>query len=153
MLSKLGIILRSPGGDSIHQCPVENFKLNPWWVTGFLDDEGCFYVFVRKKKNYKLGWQVEPRFTIALHKKDQSILKQILKFFGVGRIYKQGAEALQLKVENLKGLEIILNHFDKFPLKTKKRSDFKLLKMVIIKIKRKEHLTLLGLQAILAIRA
>ena len=122
-------------------------------MTGFLDDEGCFYVFVRKKKNSKLGWQVEPRFTIALHKKDQSILKQILKFFGVGRIYKQGAEALQLRVENLKGLEIILNHFYKFPLKTKKRSDFKLLKMVIIKIKRKEHLTLLGLQAIVAIRA
>ena len=44
-------------------------------------------------------------------------------------------------------------HFNKYLLKTKKQADFKLFIMVIEKIQRKEHLTLSGLQAIVAIRA
>ena len=56
-------------------------------------------------------------------------------------------------MQSLKELETVINHFYKFPLNTKKKSDFKLLKMVIIKIKRKENLTLAGLRKIVAIKA
>ena len=135
------------------QCSVENFNIDPWWVTGFLDGEGCFHVSITENKNYQLAWQVRPRFQIGIHVKDKALLEDVKNYLRVGKIYKSGPELIQLKVQSLKQLETVINHFDKFPLKTKKRSDFKLLKMVIIKIKRKEHLTLLGLQAILAIRA
>ena len=56
-------------------------------------------------------------------------------------------------MQSLKELETVINHFEKFPLNTKKRSDFKLLKMVVIKLKRKEHLTEDGLRKIVAIKA
>ena len=45
-----------PCGDSCPQCSVENFQPDPWWVTGFVDGEGCFHVSVTQNKNYKLGW-------------------------------------------------------------------------------------------------
>jgi hypothetical protein len=31
------------------------FKLNPYWVTGFVDAEGCFYVRLVRSKNHKIG--------------------------------------------------------------------------------------------------
>ena len=50
-------------------------------------------------------------------------------------------------------LETVINHFQKFPLLTKKRADLKLLIMIVEKMKRKEHLTDEGLIKIVAIRA
>ena len=153
MFTQLVTILRSPGGDSTHQCSVENFKLDPLFVTGFIDGEGCFQVTITQRKDLKLGWAIVPRFSIALHVKDKPILVAIKKSLGVGKIYKERSESSQLRVENFKKLETVINHFHKFPLITKKRADFELLKRVYIKMKRKEHLTLEGLRQIVAIRA
>ena len=72
------------------QCSVENYKLDPWWVTGFVDGEGCFYVSVRKNKDSNHGWRVEQRFTLVLHKKDEALLQKIKSSLGVGKIYKYG---------------------------------------------------------------
>jgi len=47
----------------------------------------------------------------------------------------------------------IIPHFDKFPLKTKKYSDYLLFKKVVEIIQRGEHLTIEGLQQIINIRA
>lgn len=44
-------------------------------------------------------------------------------------------------VNSQKELEVVINHFDKFPLITKKRADYLLFKRVFILIKNKEHLT------------
>jgi hypothetical protein len=30
-------------------------KLNPHWITGLVDAEGCFYVRLARSKNYKTG--------------------------------------------------------------------------------------------------
>ena len=53
---------------------VENLNLNPWWVTGFVDAEGCFHVSVTEGKDRKLGWAVVPRFYIGLHIRDKGPL-------------------------------------------------------------------------------
>ena len=71
----------------------------------------------------------------------------------MGKISKCEPELILLRVQSLKELETVRNHFQKFPLITKKRADYKLFQMVIITIKRKEHLTYEGLRKIVAIRA
>ena len=71
----------------------------------------------------------------------------------VGTIYKLGEQYIQLKVFSVKDLNIIINHFDKFPFPTKKRSEYELWKQVFNIIKNKEHLTKEGLRKILAIKA
>jgi hypothetical protein len=44
-------------------------KLNPWFVTGVTDAEGCFNVTVTKSSG-SVGWRVQARFIIELHVKD-----------------------------------------------------------------------------------
>ena len=40
------------------------FKLNPYWVTGFADAESSFGVVVSKNKQLKIGWNVGISFSI-----------------------------------------------------------------------------------------
>ena len=128
-------------------------KLDPNWVTGFVDGEGCFTVSIVKNKNFKVGWRVKPSFTIVLHERDQAVLKRLKNFFYAGKIYYHGPQSIELRVQSIKELEWVIKHFQKYPLKTKKFYDLNLLILVVENMKRKEHLTLSGLQAIVAIRA
>ena len=123
------------------KCSEENFKLNPWWLSGFIDGEGCFHVSITPRNNRKLGWEVKPSFHIRLHRKDQPVLDKICKLLKVGCIYEKGPSAVEFNVKSFQDLESVINHFDKYPLLTKKRADFDLLKKVLILMKRKEHLT------------
>jgi hypothetical protein len=57
-------------------------------------------------------------------------------------------------VQSIKDLtNVIIPHFDKYPLITQKRVDFLLFKMVVELMNAKEHLTIQGLRKILGIRA
>jgi len=60
--------------------------LDPWFISGFSDAEGCFLVLIRKSPKNLLGWQLEVNFTINLHARDLDLLKLIKAYFGVGRI-------------------------------------------------------------------
>lgn len=96
---------------------------------------------------------VKPRFIIGLHVKDKPSLQQIQRTLGVGKLYQQGPSAIQLRVENIRELERVINHFKKFKLITKKEQDFELFCKIIYIIKRGEHLTPEGLSKIVAIKA
>ena len=128
-------------------------KINPWFITGFTDGEGNFLISVTKNNKSSIGFKVALFFSIGIHVKDKSLLQKIRNLLSVGTIYKLGEQSIQLKVFSVKDLNIIINHFDKFPLKTKKRSEYELWKQVFNIIKNKEHLTKEGLLKILAIKA
>jgi hypothetical protein len=60
----------------------------------------------------------------------------------------------EYRVSSLSQLtNVIIPHFDKYFLITKKRADYELFKSVIGKMNNKEHLTKTGLQEIVNIRA
>ena len=81
-------------------------------------------------------------------------MELIQKFFGVGKITPLTKDSVQFKVTSLKDIiNVIIPHFDKFPLITQKRADFELLKLIVEMMSRKEHLTIEGLQQIVNIRA
>ena len=50
-------------------------------------------------------------------------------------------------------INIIIPHFEKYPLITQKKSDFILFKQIINLMNNKEHLTLEGLKKIIALKA
>jgi hypothetical protein len=50
-------------------------------------------------------------------------------------------------------INVIIPHFEKYPLLTQKRADFILFKEVVKKIEKKEHLTIEGLKDIVNIKA
>ena len=127
--------------------------LDPNWVTGFVDGEGCCLLTIRTDKRLKTGWAVEPGFSLGLHVKDKPLLEKIQKQLGVGKIYKHGPRGYIFQVRTFKDLNTLIKHFDSYPLKTKKFTDFKGLKIIMMKFKNKEHLTPEGLRDIVAIRA
>ena len=131
--------------------------LNPWWVTGFIDGEGCFHISIFPRKSSKVGWQVKLVFTITLNGKDYVLLEEIRNFFGqVGTINfkeKTMESSVQWRVESVKDLIKIVDHFCKYPLITEKYSDWKLFKKAFNLVQRSEHLTYEGLREIVAIKA
>jgi hypothetical protein len=56
-------------------------------------------------------------------------------------------------VQSLRGLNVIVNHFERYPLLTKKREDFLLFAQVVALMNQKKHLTLLGLHEIISLKA
>ena len=128
-------------------------NLDPWFVTGFCDGESCFYVGVPKSNKSKIGYNVELIFTLALHEKDRDILEQIKNYFGVGYITQHGKNTLQYRVKSVKDLNLIVEHFENYPLQTTKHVHFILWSRVLNMIENKEHIVESGLLEILAIKS
>jgi len=128
--------------------------LNPYFVTGFSDAEASFIILILKEPRNTSNWTVKTRFSIGLHKKDTEILELIKSYFGgVGTILKQNENSVQYRVGSLKDLnEKIIPHFDNYTLITKKKADFIIFKKIINLMNNKEHLTLEGLQKIVAMK-
>jgi hypothetical protein len=134
----------------------EQFKLDPWFVTGFVDAEGSFSITVIKDPRYKAGYRVEALFSISLHKKDVRILELIQAFFGgAGKInFETKRNVVSYLIRSKKELAgILLPHFDQFPLITQKWGDYILFKEAFELISKDAHLTEEGLKQIVAIKA
>ena len=127
------IICSSMFKRSIHIISSVRTNLNPGFVTGLVDAEGCFTLGFFKSDKYKLGYQIQSIFKITLpfrpglapvlgrrDKKDLYLLSQVQDYFGVGKITEHGNTTLQYTVKSLKDLEIIIAHFDKYPLLSQK---------------------------------
>lgn len=70
----------------------------------------------------------------------------------MGKIYKY-KNILQFRVESIKELKVIVNHFYNFPLITNKRADYELFRKTYDIVISKEHLNENGLKKIVALKA
>ena len=84
VLSK-SVIEKRLFSSQVHPSTSNNFKINPSWVTGFVDAEGCFTIIINRSNNLKVGWRVRTYFIIGLHVKDRVLLENIKNFFGYSR--------------------------------------------------------------------
>lgn len=97
--------------------PVQ-LSLNNSWFSGFVDAEGCFNVYVAKNnKDVSLRFIVDQREGALFFNE----LKHILNY---GSIYNRKNNNSRYAVSNLNSLGIIINYFNKFTLRTKKRLAF-----------------------------
>lgn len=128
-------------------------RINPWFITGFIDAEGCFSIRIRKTTKTRVGWYAEAVFSIGLHGRDLALLQEIQTYFGgVGRI--SVGKNCGFFVSSIKDLtNIIIPHFVKYPLISKKQGDFLLFKSAVEMINGKEHLTTEGLLKLVSIKA
>jgi hypothetical protein len=129
-------------------------SLHPYFITGFTDGDGCFTVKILKSKRLKSGWDVQLCFQITAHRKDRALLEMIRAYFGgVGSITKEREDTIQYRVSSIKDFNVIINHFDNYPLLTQKQADYLLFKSIVELCIDKEHLTQDGLYKILNARA
>lgn len=131
---------------------LPNNQLHPYYITGFVDGEGCFSINVRPRPNRDKGYAVELVFKITLSSKDKFLLEKIQNFFNVGKLLSQGS-SISYCVRSLKDLQVIINHFDNYPLITNKWSDYQLFKQVFEIMEQKEHLNSEGLNKIVSLKA
>jgi hypothetical protein len=136
-----------------HKKNINRNSLNSWWITGFADAEGSFYISITKNSKYSSGYCVQVYFHLHLHNKDLALLSNIQASLGVGKIYKDGLFYSNYQVSSIKDLSVIIDHFALYPLITHKLSDYLLFKQAVELIKRGEHLTIEGLNKIVAIKA
>ena len=124
-------------------------KLEPEWVTGFVDGEGCFHVSVNAHPEMKAGFQVLPEFTVVQHERDAKLLHALKEFFGCGVVRKNHGDRLAFRVRGHEHLrDRIVPFFDEHPLQTQKRFDFLKLKEVVRRMERGDHLELEGIEGI-----
>lgn len=135
------------------KCLVAGSEINPWFLTGFTDAEGCFSIKIQQNAKLKTKWRVRPVFTITLNIKDLALLESIKKSLGVGRISKNGDKAVMYAVDSIKEIPVIINHFDKYSLVTQKLSDYLIFKKCFDIIKEGNHLTEEGLLEIIGLKS
>jgi hypothetical protein len=128
----------------------------PLFITGLFDAEGSFVIRIINNPKLFIGWQVQARIQIKMHEKDRALIQSIQDFFGgIGHVSKPNTTSMvEFRVSAVKELvDVIIPHFDKYPLLTKKYSDYYLFKQIVFKILNKEHNTIEGLQEIVNIRS
>lgn len=81
---------------------------------------------IREKQVEWFLWFFKLRLLRQAHKIDKELLTQIKSYLGVGEIRQRDKNAYVYSVASLKELEVIIHHFDQFPLITPKYADFKL---------------------------
>lgn len=62
-------------------------RLNPWWIVGFVDGEGCFSVSTFRNPTCKSGFQTLFEFVVTQGEKSRSALEAIKNYFDCGGIY------------------------------------------------------------------
>lgn len=130
-------------------------QVNPGVWSGLIDGEGSFSIILVKNPTRKLGWRVEPKFQLGLHRKDYNVLSQLQSFLGgAGAIFLvRKGEFVNYIISSIKDLNKLLLFLDKYPLLTQKSADLFLFKQIIDLINNKAHLTVEGLNQIVNLKA
>ena len=139
------------GADNQQETPsLSNIVLDPNWIVGFVDGEGCFSVSVHRNSMMHRhgGWQLLPVFQVYQHQDHREILEAMVRVFGCGQIRPKGpnSSVLTFAVGGLSNLETaVLPFFERFPLVVK-GSDFTSFAVIVRSMRMKEHLTDIGFE-------
>ncbi len=130
-------------------------KIKPqiaWYIAGFVDGEGSFNVSLRRKPDYKLGWQ--PILSFNVSQKERTILALMKRHFG-GGIIKQRKDGLySYDVTNPRMIiQVIIPFFEKYRfLSQTKKKNFSLFKRIAKLMAEKKHLEPEGFRQLLKLR-
>ena len=124
-----------------------NSKLNPYYLVGLVDGEGCFSITFNRHKNNRI--EVRLLFEIELREDDKEILTRVQKTLGCGNIYhleyakyQKWRPHYKYKVSNLMDIaQKVIPFFKKYPLQAKKKKVFKVFSKVADLMLLKKHLT------------
>ena len=116
-------------------------RLDPNWITGFVDGEGCFYIGINQH-NRTRQWQLLPEFRIVQHQRDEHALQRIQEFFGFGAVTVNHDDRKEFRVRGLENLNQIVEFFKIYKFQTRsKQKSFEVFSEIIKMMNNKEHLT------------
>lgn len=129
--SKLGI---RPVSRVVRYPRAYNNDTDGGYVSGLVDGEGWFTIGVSKKNNEFAGYA--PMFGLSLRNDDAEIVRWLSKYFGCGstRFVKSKNSAPSCVFTSSKiydAASSIIPHFDKYPLRAKKKKNFEIWKSAV----------------------
>ena len=138
------------GADDQQETTKPRARLEPNWVVGFIDGEGCFSVSVHRNSMVRStgGWQLQPSFHAYQHGDHRSVLEDLARFFACGHIRPKGPKShvLTFSVHSRQELAgSVIPFFECYPLVIKHR-DFRLFADIVSAMNRREHLERAGFE-------
>jgi hypothetical protein len=75
-----------------NQQETRSDALDPGWIVGFTDGEGCFSVSIHQNDLARPtgGWHVQPTFQVSQHEDHSKVLYALQEFFGCGFVRSKG---------------------------------------------------------------
>jgi hypothetical protein len=126
-----------------------------WWIVGFVDGEGCFGASIVRNRTCRLGWQVQPEFSVTQGERSLESLELLQQFFTSGTVirnrrYDNHRETMyRFSVRRTADLRsVIVPFFELYPLRTAKRDEFQRFVRILELMKMGEHLHVEGLERI-----
>jgi hypothetical protein len=135
-------------------------KLDPRYISGFVEGEGCFCIVIAKHKTKKLG--VDPRlvFEIEMIIDDKPLLEKLQNTFGCGHLYELRYERYgwrphaKYSVNSQRDIfGVIIPFFKKYQLVGKKKKDFGYFCQAAEIFRKGEHLTPEGIEELREIQS
>lgn len=126
-------------------------KLDPWFMTGFVDAEGYFSIELFKDSKAKFKYTPRLVFGINLHVKDLPILLRFKDTFGVGTVSTKG-KVTRYTVRTFKDLAVIVNHFKLYPLVSSKYLVYQYWLQAYNIMATKEHFNYQGMTKLAALK-
>jgi hypothetical protein len=123
------------------------------WITGFVDGEGSFGIFIAKAP-VSTGYSVMLRFTITQHVKDHKLVESLVNYFDCGWVFVDTNKPIvHFIVSNFSDIKKkIIPFFLKYSLESAKSLDFNDFIKAAKLIESKDHLTEEGLEQIRSIK-
>ncbi len=117
--------------DNVLSLDNQQERLDPWWIVGFVDGEGCFSVSVFKNRTTRSNYQTLYEFVVTQGEISKNAMEAIKNYFNCGHIYinhrhdNHNHNLLRYCVRRQDDLrKIVIPFFKKYPLKTSKRLQF-----------------------------
>jgi hypothetical protein len=100
--------------------------LDPWYITGLVEGEGCFSVSFSRREKLNTGIETRPSFSISLNRRNLALLQSVHRYFGCGGVrFSRSDRTYKYEVRSIKDLvKRIIPHFQRHPLHGEKAADF-----------------------------
>jgi hypothetical protein len=128
-------------------------RLDPWFVTGLTEGEGCFCVSFALRSKLKVGLEARPSYALSLNERDRELLGDLQTYFGCDWIRQSRSDrTFKYEARSVHDLlDRIVPHFEAYPLRGVKRRAFEGFAMVCQMIGQGDHLRPEGMERIVRI--
>ena len=145
ILLEITLVILVVGGSTIK-------RLNPWWVSGFVDAEGSFGISTTiNDTSFKTSLQ----FKITQKSHNEAVLQELVEYFGSGKVHIDNSttNTLKFQIQDISTIrDKVIPHFDKYPLISSKNLDYNDWKSVLNILSEKSHFSKEGKSKILELK-
>jgi hypothetical protein len=122
------------------------------WVAGFVDGEGSFNVPIRQERDRGMPWRIGLSFNVSQIGEEAPRLLQSV--FEVGTVRGRMDGVFYFEVTQPAALvERVFPFFERYPLRSPKAGDLAIFRQITALVQSGRHLSVVGFEEILTLRA